>query len=71
MFGNLLNGISEFAENPLKKTADLVTQPVRDALTVIDGLTEGELREKAAIRLGMDVAAGMALSELIDWYQED
>jgi len=55
----------------LSSAIDVVTQPVRDGLDLVDGLTEGELREKAAMRLGTEVAAGMAVSELIKWYQED
>ena len=47
---------------------DAVTQPVADALDVVDGLSEGELRERAALRLGADVVAGMAFSELVEWY---
>jgi len=74
MFGNLIKDItetvSELVEDPIGKTVDIVTQPVRDAVDIMDGFTEGELREKAALRLGADVAGGMALSDLIDWYNE-
>jgi len=59
MFGDLIN----FAV----RTA---TQPIRDGLDVLDGLTEGEIRIKAAARLGADVVSGMALSEIIDLLQE-
>ena len=44
---------------------DAVTKPLEDAAEVLDGFSEGELRERAALRLGADVAAGMALSEVI------
>jgi hypothetical protein len=47
------------------------TQPLRDAAEVLDGLTEGELRTKAATRLGKDVVAGMALEELIVMYKRN
>lgn len=47
----------------------MATQPIRDGLEIIDGLREGELREWAALRFGADVAAGMALSELIEAYE--
>lgn len=40
--------------------------PVRDGLDILDGLTEGEIRTKAVARLGADVVAGMALSEIIE-----
>lgn len=55
MFGNLFDTV-----------IDTATQPLSDALDVLDGLTEGELREKAALRLGADVVAGMALPEVIE-----
>lgn len=50
---------------------DVATKPVRDVIDVVDGLTEGELRTKAIASLGADVVAGMAVSELIDWYNND
>ena len=49
--------------NMAVKTA---TQPIADGLDLLEGLTEGEIREKAALRLGADVVAGMALSEIIE-----
>jgi len=45
---------------------DSALAPVRDGIDILDGLTEGEIRTKAAARLGADVVAGMALSEVID-----
>jgi hypothetical protein len=71
MFGKLLDTVSDFVEDPIGTTVDVATQPIRDGLDIIDGLTEGELREKAALRLGADIAGGMALNELIEWYSED
>ena len=45
---------------------DTALAPVRDGLDILDGLTEGEIRTKAVARLGADVVAGMALSEILD-----
>lgn len=59
--------VEEFVDDPVGKTVEVVTQPVRDGAEVFQGLTEGELRVAAATRLGADVASGMALGELIDW----
>lgn len=70
MVDSVVDTASEFIDDPVGKTVKTVTQPVRDGLEIVDGLTEGELRVKAAIRLGVDVASGMALSELIEWYNE-
>lgn len=73
MFSSLVKGftntVSDFVDDPIGTSVDMATKPLRDALEVVDGLTEGELRTKAALSLGADVAAGMAVSELIDWYQ--
>lgn len=75
MFGSIIKGITDtvedFVEDPLGTTVSVATQPIRDAATIIDGLTEGELRVKAAARLGADVATGMAVGELIEWYQNE
>jgi len=49
---------------------DVALAPVRDGLDILDGLTEGEIRTKAAVRLGADVVAGMALSEVIEALSE-
>jgi len=50
---------------------DIATAPIRDGLDVLDGLTEGEIRVKAAARLGTDVVAGMALSEILEALDDD
>lgn len=49
---------------------DMIVQPIEDAAEVVDGLTELELREAAAMRLGKTVVEGMVLSELIEWYND-
>lgn len=53
----------------LGNMVDAVTQPVSDALDVADGLLEGELREKAAARLGAEAVAAMTYAELVEWAQ--
>ena len=69
MFG-ILDSVAKTASNivsdPIGTGINMVTQPVVDGLDVLNGLTEGELREKAALRLGADIVAGMALNELIE-----
>ncbi len=50
----------------LDDIAKAAISPVTDGLDVLEGLTEGEIRTKAAARLGADVVAGMALSEIIE-----
>lgn len=74
MFGKLLDSIAEtvdeLIDDPIGKSVEIVTQPLRDGVEVVAGLTEGELRVHAAARLGADVASGMALSELLEWYSD-
>lgn len=68
--GGVCDTVEEFADDPIGKTVEVVTQPIRDGAEVFHGLTEGELRVAAAARLGADVASGMALGELIEWASE-
>ena len=70
LFNSAVKTATDFAEDPIGTSVDVATQPIRDGLDIIDGLSEGELREKAALRLGADIAGGMALSELAEWYNE-
>lgn len=58
--------IEDFVEDPWGTAVEVAIQPAVDALDILDGLTEGEIRERAVIRLGTDVVAGMALGEIIE-----
>lgn len=58
MIGDIFEGIGR-----------AVFQPVADAVDLIDGLTEGELRERAAYRFGGAAVAGMTAAELVEWWQ--
>jgi hypothetical protein len=69
MFNKLFDDISDFIDDPIGTSIEVATKPVYDVIDVIDGLTEGELREKAILRLGIDVVSGMSLNELIEWYE--
>ncbi|MCK5603395.1 hypothetical protein KAR91_16035 [Candidatus Pacearchaeota archaeon] len=84
MFGKLFDTVIEVADvvttktcekvvdvidDPIGTVVDHVTQPIRDVVEIVGGLTEGELRVFAAVRLGTDVVAGMGTSELIKWYE--
>lgn len=74
MFGivkGIINTVDDFVEDPLGTTVEVATQPLRDGLSVLEGLSEGELREKAALRLGADVVAGMAVAEIIEILSEE
>lgn len=75
MFGKILdnvcNTVDNFIDDPLGTAADMALQPVRDVADIIEGFSEGELREAAALRLGADVVAGMALAEVVDLFVSD
>ncbi|AAQ64293.1 hypothetical protein KVP40.0224 [Vibrio phage KVP40] len=58
--------VDDFIDDPVGQTVYHATSPIRDAAEIIDGLTEGEIRGMAVARLGADVAAGMAISEIIE-----
>lgn len=70
MFGSMINSIAGTVENliedPIGAVIDITLQPIVDGCDLLDGLTEGEFRKKAALRLGADIAFGMAISELIE-----
>lgn len=61
----MFDELYDLATEALDRT---IVQPFDDAVEVVDGLTELELRESAALRLGQNVVEGMLLSELIEWY---
>ena len=42
-------------------------RPLRDAADVLAGLTEGDLRARASIRLSADLVAGMVLGDVVDY----
>ena len=63
--------VEDFVDDPVGYTVQTVTQPIVDAADVLDGLTEGEIREKAVLRLGADVVGGMALGEIIEFLTEE
>ena len=74
MFSSIVNGIAntvdDFVDDPLGTTVEILTQPIVDCCDLLDGLTEGEFRHRAALRLGTDVVAGMAISEVIEAMQD-
>ena len=45
--------------------------PVTNTLDILEGLTEGEIREKAILKLGADMVVGMATEELIELLLEE
>lgn len=57
--------------NLIGKVADMALQPVRDGIDILEGLSEGELRERAITRLGADVVGGMALAEVIEYLVDE
>jgi hypothetical protein len=64
---NPLETLDDFLDDPIGTTIRETTQPFRDTYDILEGLTEGEIRTQAALRLGADIVAGMALSEIITY----
>ena len=72
MFGSIINTMGSIANAGVSAAINTVTAPVKmasNALDIIDGLTEGELRTKAIMSLGEEVALSMTQAELIEWYK--
>lgn len=55
----------------IKKTVEATTQHIKDGIEILDGLSEGEIRQQAIARLGVDVVAGMCIAELIEELLKD
>lgn len=70
IFESVTNTVEDFIDDPIGTTVEIAAQPIVDGCDLLDGLTEGEFREKAALRLGADVVAGMAISEVIEAMSE-
>ena len=49
---------------------DIVLSPLGDAIEILEGLTEGELRERAILRLGASAIVGLDTSEIIELLAE-
>jgi hypothetical protein len=54
MFGKLLGA-----------AMDVVISPICNGLDFLDGLTEGEIREKALLRFGADAISGLSIADVI------
>lgn len=71
MFWFTTDTVEEFVSNPIWKTIDIVTSPIRDWIEVIEWLTEWELTTKAIAKLWIEVATTMTVSELVEWYNNN
>lgn len=75
MFGGLLDIVEDLCDSVDEVTgipiASIVALPLTSGLDLLDGLTEGELRVKAALVLGTSVVIGMTLAEVVDYLAED
>lgn len=57
--------------NLIEKTVKATTQPFKDGIEILEGLSEGELRQQAIARLGVDVVAGMGIAEIIELLKDE
>jgi len=55
----------------LDAAAVTALKPATEMTSVVDGLTEGELRVKAVAELGTEIADAMPVDDLIDWYIQE
>lgn len=69
-FDSVSNTVDDFVNDPIGTSVDMALSPVHNGIDVLEGLTEGEIRVMAAAKLGADVAAGMAMSEIIEALSE-
>lgn len=65
-----VNQVEDVLDDPLGYAVEVVTQPIVDTVDILDGLSEGELREKAALRLGVDIVSGMPLGEVVEFLSD-
>ncbi len=49
---------------------DIALSPLDDAIEILSGLSEGELRERAILRLGASAIVGLDTSEIIELLAE-
>jgi hypothetical protein len=63
MFGVIGDTLSTVVEH-------VVVNPIHNAVDVLDGLSQGELRAKAALSLGEEVVGGMLISEVVSYLSE-
>ena len=49
---------------------DIALSPLNDAIEILSGLSEGELRKKAILRLGASAIIGLDTSEIIELLAE-
>lgn len=61
----MLGLIREFVKNPVGTALDTALQPVEDAVSVVKGLSQGEVRLKEGTRLGVEVATGVVVGEVL------
>jgi hypothetical protein len=70
MFKSLIDGaissVDKFIGDPVGVTVKITTQPIVDGCDLLDGLSQAEFREKAAMRLGADVVGGMLIGEIVE-----
>jgi len=56
--------------NLIGDIVDIVLSPLNDAIEVLSGLSEGELRERAILRLGASAIVGLDTSEIVELLAE-
>ena len=55
----------------IQKTVKATTQPIKDGVEILEALSEGEIRQQAIARLGVDVVAGMGIAGIIEVLKDE
>lgn len=71
IFDSVCNTVEDFIDDPIGATVNHALSPVHHTLDILEGLSEGEIRTLAALKLGTDVVAGMAIGEIIELLAEE
>lgn len=58
-----------FLDEAIDQSINAIQRPIYDARCVVEGLSEGKLRKKAAARLGADIVATMTFAEIVDFIE--
>ena len=56
--------------NLIGDVVGIILSPLDDAIEILSGLSEGELRERAILRLGADAIVGLGTSEIVELLAE-
>jgi len=69
MIGDFFDDAIDLTSSIVDTTLNSSVNTITNTLDLIDGLTEGEIREKAILELGKEAVSNMTQSQLIDYFE--